>query len=95
MDRSSYKGCLNIKAKVKSLPILYVVDDNAFKIVKTDARNIGWGGILKHRTGDTEQIVYYASGTWNTVEKNYSTIEKEVKVAWNCISEFDVYLIKK
>jgi len=47
----------NIKDKVKSLPILNVSNDNAFKIVETDASNIGWGGILKQRKGDTEQVV--------------------------------------
>ena len=38
-----------IKSKVRNLPILYVADDNAFKIVEIDASNIGWGGVLKQK----------------------------------------------
>jgi hypothetical protein len=37
----------NIKAKAKNLPILYISDDDLFKIVEKDASNIGWGAILK------------------------------------------------
>lgn len=85
----------NIKAKGKTLPILYVADDLAFKIVETDASNIGWESILKQKNGDIEQIVQFASGDWNPAEQNYSTIEKEVKAAWNCIRKFEVYLINK
>jgi hypothetical protein len=32
---------------VKTLPILYVVNDNFPKIVGIDAINIGWGEVLK------------------------------------------------
>jgi len=32
---------------------------------------------------------------WNLAEKNYSTIEKGVKVSWNCIDKFDIHLINK
>jgi len=34
------KAVQRIKGKVKTLPIFYVADDNAFKIVKSDASNI-------------------------------------------------------
>ena len=73
------KAVQNIKAKVKSLPILYVVDDLAHKIVESNASNIGWGGVLKQKVGKDEQVVQFASGVWNPAELNYSTIEKEVK----------------
>lgn len=68
-----------IKVKVKTLPIPYVADENAFKIIESDASNIGRGGILKQKKEGAEQIVQFASGTWNPAEQNYSTIEKEVK----------------
>ena len=70
-----------IKTKVKSLPILYVADDNSFKIVELDASDIGWGGFLKQKKDGSEQIVQFASGTWSPAEKNYSVIEREVKAA--------------
>jgi len=77
------------------LPILYVTDDLAYKIVESDASNIGWGVILKQKVGKDEQIVQFTSRVWNLDKLNYSTIEKEVKAAWNCISKFEVYLINK
>jgi len=52
--------------------------------------DIGWGGILKQRKGREEQIIQFASGTWNPTENNYSTIEKEVKdisMIWNEVTE--------
>jgi len=84
-----------IKAKVKSLPILYVADDQAPKIVESDASDIGWGGVLKQKVGKEEQVVQFASGVWNPTEQKYSVIEREVKAAWNCISKFAVYFINK
>lgn len=42
-----------------------------------------------------EQIVQFVSWTWSPPEKNYSTIEKEVKATWNCIDKFDIQLIHK
>ena len=90
----------NIKSKVKNLPILYVADDGSFKIVETDASNIGWGGVLKQRPSEKsqkneEKIVQYVSGVWIKAENNYSTIEKEVKAAWNCVSKFSIHLVNK
>ena len=83
------KAVKDIKAKIKSLPILYVADDLAYKIVESDACNIGWGGILKQKVGKEEKVVQFSSGVWNPAEMNYSIIKKEVKETWNCISKFD------
>ena len=38
-----------IKSHVKTLPCLGIPIAEAFKIVETDASNIGYGGILKQR----------------------------------------------
>ena len=53
-----------IKSHVKTLPCLDIPTVNAFKIVQTDASNIGYGGILKQRVSLdlTEQIVRFYSG---------------------------------
>lgn len=52
----------------------------AFLIVKIDASNIGYGGILKQHLPDSkqEQIVRYHSGIWLGPQVNYSTIKKEI-----------------
>jgi len=43
-----------IKLKVKDLPCLSLHDPYAFKIVETDASDIGYGGILKQKKDDKE-----------------------------------------
>ena len=50
---------------------------------------------MKQNKEGKEQIVQFVSGTWSPAEKNYSTIEKEVKAAWNRIDKFDIHLIHK
>ena len=53
-----------IKSHVKTLLCLGIPTVNAFEIVKTDASDIGYGGILKQRvsTNSSEQIVHFYSG---------------------------------
>ncbi|KAL6326035.1 hypothetical protein AAG906_038527 [Vitis piasezkii] len=46
-----------VKSRVKTLPCLALADHKAFKIVETDASNIGFGGILKQRSNNQELIL--------------------------------------
>ena len=89
----------NIKAKTKNLPILHISDDDLPKIVEIDASNIGWGAVLKQirHQGDKkkEEIIQFASGLWKIAEKNYSSLDKEIKAALNVIHKFEIYLIYK
>ena len=59
-----------IKSHVKTLPCLGIPIVNAFKIVETDASNIGYGGILKQRVSpdSSKQIVHFYSGIWNATQ---------------------------
>ena len=52
-----------IKSHVKTLPCLGILTVNAFKIVETDALDIGCGGILKQLVSpdSSEQIVRFHS----------------------------------
>ena len=88
-----------IKSKVRHLPILYVASDELFKIVDFDASDHGWGEILKQvkagRSKPHEEIMQFASRTWLDNEKNYATIDKEIKAALNAINKFEIYLINK
>ena len=61
------------------MPCLGIPTVDAFKIVETDAFDIGYGGILKQRVSpeSPEQIVRFYSGIWNNAQLNYSTIKKE------------------
>ena len=53
-----------IKSHVKTLSCLGIPIVSAFKIVETDASDIGYGGILKQRVSpeSPEQIVRFYSG---------------------------------
>ena len=52
-----------VKSRVKTLPCLTLADHKAFKIVETDAFDIGFGGILKQRSNNQELLVRFTSGT--------------------------------
>nr|CAN80727.1 hypothetical protein VITISV_033737 [Vitis vinifera] len=45
-----------VKSKVKTLPCLALANPEAFKIVETDASNIGFGGILKQKVDNQERL---------------------------------------
>ena len=82
---------------MKTLPCLGISTINAFKIVETDAFDIGYGGILKQRVSpdSSEQIVRFYSGIWNTTQLNYSTIKKDILSIVLCISKFQSDLLNQ
>ena len=69
-----------VKSRVKTLPCLALADHKVFKIVETDASDIGFGGILKQRSNNQELLVRFTSGTWNHAQLTYSTIDYYQKV---------------
>ena len=86
-----------IKKYVKTLPCLGIPSVNCFKIVQTDASNIGYGGILPQRVSlnSPEQIVCFHSGIWTSTQLNYSTIKKEILSMVLCISKFQSDLLNQ
>jgi hypothetical protein len=86
-----------IKTHVRSLPCLGIPTDTAFKIVETDASDIGYGGNLKQivSPGSSEQIIRFHSGSWNNAQKNYSTIKKEIFSVVLCITKFQSDLLNQ
>ena len=87
----------DIKKHVKTLHCLSISNPFAFKIVKTDAFEIGFGGILKQKVNSTslKQIVRFHSGTWDNTQVNYSTIKKEILSLVLCINKFQNDLLNK
>ena len=77
-----------VKRTVKEIPCLHLADPFAFKIVETDASNLGYGGILKQVSNGQECIVQFTSAHWNDCQKNYSIIKKEILSIVLCISKF-------
>ena len=84
-----------IKQSVKSIPCLHLANPAFPKIVETDASDLGYGGILKQKEIDKEQIVQYVSAHWNDCQKNYSTIKKEILSIVLCISKFQSDLLNQ
>jgi len=64
-------------------------------MVKIDAPDIGYGGILKQRMHDKEKLVWYHYGIWLGPQQNYSTINKEILSVVICISKFQDDLFYK
>ena len=79
-----------IKKYVKQLPFIVIPSPNTFKIVKADASDIGYGGILKQvaKNDTKEQIVRFHFGSWSTTQQNYNTIKKEIFSIILCVSKF-------
>ena len=48
-----------IKKQVNELPCLHLIDSIAFEIFETDASDISYGGILKQRKYEKEQVVQF------------------------------------
>ena len=84
-----------VKTQVKHLPCLYLPNPHSFKIVETDASDIGYGGILKQRVADKETIIAFTSKHWNLAQQNYSTVKKEVLAIVLCISKFQSDLLNQ
>ncbi|HET6457955.1 MAG TPA: reverse transcriptase family protein, partial [Nitrosopumilaceae archaeon] len=86
-----------IKTHVKTLPCLGIPLADSFKIVETDASDIGYGGILKQQLSpkSPEQIVRFHSGTWTQSQCNYSTIKKEILSIVLCITKFQDDLLNQ
>ena len=87
----------DIKKYVKTLPCLGIPTISSFKIVETDASDIGYSGILKQRTSpdSPEQIVRFHSGVWTKAQNSYSTIKKEILSIVLCINKFHTDLINQ
>ncbi|CAL9029902.1 unnamed protein product [Prunus brigantina] len=72
-----------IKSHVKTLPCLGIPTTDSFKIVETDASDIGYGGILKQKSESTpsEQIVRFHSGIWTQSQFNYTMAKDKQKMS--------------
>lgn len=81
-------------SRVKSFSCLHFSDPDALKIVKTDASDKGYGGILKQIINSKEVLVYFVLGKWDNAQKNYSTI-KEICSIVLCIYKFQGDLLNQ
>ena len=68
-----------IKKYVKQLPCIVIPSPNTFKIVETDASDIGYGGILKQvaKNDAKEQIVRFHFGSWSATHRITALLRKK------------------
>ena len=84
-----------IKNSVQNIPCLFLANPTLPKIVETDASDLGYGGILKQKENNKEQILQYVSAHWSECQRNYSTIKKEILSIVLCISKFQTDLLNQ
>ena len=65
-----------IKEKVRCLFCLNIIHQDGPKIVEINASDIRYGGIWKQKIDDKKNLIRFTFGTWNDIQKNYSTIKK-------------------
>lgn len=75
-------------------PCLHTVDSNAYKIIETDASEIGYRGILKQKKNNTEQKVQNTSKYCNKTQQHYSTVKNGISSIVLCIIKFQKRAIK-
>uniref|UniRef100_A0A0R0F1B8 Reverse transcriptase/retrotransposon-derived protein RNase H-like domain-containing protein n=1 Tax=Glycine max TaxID=3847 RepID=A0A0R0F1B8_SOYBN len=80
------------KLEFDSLVTIFI---KAFKIVETDASDVGYGGILKQQVHGQEHVIAYISKHWNPAQLKYSTIKKEFLAIVLCISKFQSDLLNQ
>ena len=54
-----------IKKHIVEIPCLYLADPSLPKVIKIDANDLGYGGILKQVQNGREVVIQYTSGHWS------------------------------
>ena len=83
----------SVKQSLVSCPVLQIPDLSKQFIVRTDASEVGVGGILMQYHSDVLLPVAYASRKLLSNEKNYSTVEKECLAIVFAVRAFSLYLL--
>lgn len=63
------KAVKRIKLKTKILRCLSIPHPKAFKIMKVDAFEVGFGGILMQKIDEKEVLISYSSRAWKPTQK--------------------------
>lgn len=84
----------NLKERLASAPILVYPNWNKMFHVHIDASGIALGAILaKPREKNMDHLVYYVSRKLSTMERNYTTTEREAMEMVYSLQKFRRYLL--
>ena len=73
-------------------PILAFPLPDTDYILFTDASNVGAGAVLAQEDGGGERVISYASKAFSSLEKNWTTIEKEAYAVVLALQYFHPYV---
>ena len=76
----------------KNLPVLNLHNEADDLILETNASNEHWSALLKIKG---EKLYKYCNGSFNRVECNYPTMEKEIFIVIRGIEKFLTFLAPK
>ncbi|CAM8978287.1 unnamed protein product [Rhodiola kirilowii] len=83
----------DLKEALTSTPIIQTPDwEQPFKIM-CDASDYAVGAVLGQRINKKAIVIYYASRTLDTAQRNYSTTEKELLAVEFALEKFRAYLL--
>lgn len=83
-----------LKSAIRSAPMLNHLDYSKPIYLRTDASDIGLGGVLFQKgEGQEEKVVCFISKVFSEQEQNWSTIEKECYAAYYCILSCSQHLL--
>ena len=89
---SQEKAFRTLKTRLTSMPILKLPDPEKTFWLRTDASDVGLGGVLLQEHNGVLFPVRYASRKLASREKKYSTMEKEcLAIVWS-VQKFRLYL---
>ena len=81
-----------VKYMLSHHPILRAPDFDKPFLLATDASCAGAGAVLMQRDGGIEYPVSYYSKKFNSAQRNYSTVEKELLAIILALRHFQVYI---
>ncbi len=86
------KAFEDIKAAILAAPLLHFIDYGLPIIVRTDASQLGVGGMLLQVVDGVEQVAGYVSRAFTEQEGRWSTVEQEAYAVVYAITSFESYI---
>ncbi|XP_021769889.1 uncharacterized protein LOC110734151 [Chenopodium quinoa] len=92
-DDDCKKAFDELKAKLISAPIIQAPDWSRPFEIMCDASDYAVGAVLGQKVGRASHVIYYASMTLNSAQRNYTTTEKELLAVVFALEKFRSYLL--
>ena len=92
-DESYQRSFEEIKLRLVEAPIMAKPDWNKEFEIMCDASDYAMGAVLGQRTDKVFRAIYYASKTFNEVQENYSTTEKDMLAIVFACEKFRPYIL--